>query len=123
MAHPDGELATSRASAKMDVDMGISSYANHSVEKITPAGAEVGPIHHVMQLYSMTDREKEARIIRRAEASGCKDIFLTADSPLLGVRHNEWKRNFQPPNKFNSSRMMTDSAHLIRPRRITKMEI
>lgn len=98
MAHPDGELATSRACAKMGVNMGVSSYANYSVEQITAAGKEIGPIHHVMQLYSMTDRDKEARIIRRAEAAGCKAIFLTADSPVLGVRYNEWRNEaFKPP--------------------------
>lgn len=97
MAHAEGELATSRACAGAGINMGISSYANHSVEEITTAGKEVGPIHHVMQLYSMTDREKEARIVRRAEAAGCKAIFLTADSPVLGVRYNEWRNGFQPP--------------------------
>lgn len=98
MAHPDAELATSRACAKLGVNMGVSSYANHSVEQITAAGREIGPIHHVMQLYTMTDREKEARIVRRAEAAGCKAIFLTADSPVLGVRYNEWRsESFKPP--------------------------
>lgn len=97
MAHPDGELATSRACAKAGVNMGVSSYANYSVEQITTAGREIGPIHHVMQLYTMNDREKEVRIIQRAETAGCKAIFLTADSPVLGVRYNEWRNGFQPP--------------------------
>lgn len=99
MAHPDGELATSRACARMGINMGVSSYANHSVEQIIAAGKAIGPIHHAMQLYSMTDREKEARIVRRAEAAGCKVIFLTADSPVLGVRYNEWRHEeaFKPP--------------------------
>lgn len=96
MAHPDGELATSRACAKAGINMGVSSYANHSVEQITTAGKEIGPIHHVMQLYTMADREKEARIVHRAEAAGCKAIFLTADSPVLGVRYNEWRTGFLP---------------------------
>jgi (S)-2-hydroxy-acid oxidase len=96
MAHPDGELATSRACAKMGVNMGVSSYANYSVEDITEAGRQVGPIHHVMQLYSMVDREKEERIVRRAEASGCKAIFLTADSPILGLRYHEVRNGFKP---------------------------
>ncbi|KAJ5313570.1 uncharacterized protein N7443_000454 [Penicillium atrosanguineum] len=98
MAHPDAELATSKACAKAGVNMGVSSYANHSVEQITTTGKEIGPIYHVMQLYSMTDREKEARIVCRAEASGCKAIFLTADSPVMGVRYNEWRNEgFKPP--------------------------
>ncbi|KAJ5185294.1 Peptidase M13 neprilysin [Penicillium cf. griseofulvum] len=97
MAHPEGELATSRACAKMGVNMGVSSYANHSVEEITVAGKEVGPIHHVMQLYSMKDKAKQERIVRRAEDAGCKAIFLTADSPVLGVRWNEWRNGFKAP--------------------------
>lgn len=98
MAHPEGELATSRACAKMGVNMGVSSFANYPVEAITEAGTQVGPtVHHVMQLYSMKDRAKEERIVRRAEAAGCKSIFLTADSPVLGVRYNEWRNGFKPP--------------------------
>jgi (S)-2-hydroxy-acid oxidase len=97
MAHPEGELATSRACAKMGVNMGVSSYANYSVEDITDAGNKVGPIHYVMQLYAMNDKAKQERIVRRAEAAGCKAIFLTADSPVLGVRWNEWRNGFKPP--------------------------
>ncbi|KAE8343275.1 hypothetical protein BDV24DRAFT_173025 [Aspergillus arachidicola] len=96
MAHPDGELATSRACAKMNVNMGVSSFSNHSVEDVVAAGMAIGPVHHVMQLYSMKDRKTEEGIIRRAEAAGCKAIFLTADSPVLGVRYNEWRNGFQP---------------------------
>ena len=97
MAHPDGELATSRACARVGVNMGVSSFANYSVEEITAAGKSVGSINHVMQLYSMNDRAKELNIIRRAERAGCKAIFLTADSPVLGVRYNEYRNNFLPP--------------------------
>lgn len=82
----------------MGVNMGVSSFANYPVEAITEAGTQVGPtVHHVMQLYSMKDRAKEERIVRRAEAAGCKSIFLTADSPVLGVRYNEWRNGFKPP--------------------------
>lgn len=50
MAHPDGELATSRACAKAGVNMGISSFANYSVKDIREAGLGVGPICHAMQM-------------------------------------------------------------------------
>lgn len=97
MAHPDGELATSRACAKKGIHMGVSSFANHSVEEITQAGNEVGPITHAMQLYTMKDRALQERIIKRAEAAGCVAILLTADSPVLGVRYNEWRDDFRTP--------------------------
>ncbi|KAJ5939291.1 oxidoreductase [Penicillium verhagenii] len=112
MAHPDGELATSRACAKYGINMGVSSYANHSVEQITSAGKEIGPIHHVMQLYSMKDRKKEERVVRRAEAAGCKAIFLTADSPVLGVRYNEWRNGFLPPAGLAYPMMETTSEQI-----------
>ena len=97
MAHPNGELATSRACAKIGVNMGVSSFANYSVEDITAAGKAVGPICHAMQLYSMADRGQEEGIVRRAERAGCKAILLTADSPVLGVRYNEYRNGFLPP--------------------------
>jgi (S)-2-hydroxy-acid oxidase len=97
MAHHDGELGTSRACARRGIHMGVSSYANYSVEDITKAGREVGPMSHVMQLYTMQDRQLQERIIRRAESSGCVAIFLTADSPVLGVRYNEWRDDFRTP--------------------------
>lgn len=97
MAHPDGELATSRACAKQKIPMGVSSYSNHSVEEVTKAGREVGPIAHGMQLYSMQDRSLQEQIIQRAEAAGCVAIFLTADSPVMGVRYNEWRNDFRTP--------------------------
>jgi len=68
------------------------------VEEVTKAGMEVGPITHVMQLYTMKDRAMEEKIIRRAEAAGCVAIFLTADSPVLGVRYNEWRNDFRTPD-------------------------
>lgn len=97
MAHPDGELATSRACAKRGIHMGVSSFSNYSVEDVTKAGLEVGPMAHVMQLYTMKNRVLQERIIKRAEAAGCVAIFLTADSPVLGVRYNEWRNDFRTP--------------------------
>ncbi|KAF4462973.1 (S)-2-hydroxy-acid oxidase [Fusarium albosuccineum] len=95
MAHPDGELATSRACARRGVHMGVSSFSNYSVEDVRSAGLEIGPIQHTMQLYTMQDRSAQLRIIRRAENAGCAAIFLTADSPVLGVRYNELRNDFR----------------------------
>ncbi|KAL4794079.1 hypothetical protein BDV19DRAFT_365501 [Aspergillus venezuelensis] len=97
MAHPDGELATSRACARRGVHMGVSSFANYSVEDITKTSQKVGSIAHVMQMYTMKDRVLQERMIKRAEATGCVAIFLTADSPVLGVRNNEWRDDFRTP--------------------------
>lgn len=80
--------------------MGISSYSNHSIQQVREAGLSVGPINHAMQLYTMRDRDLELRIVQEAERRGCKAIFLTADSPVLGVRFNEWRNDFRTPEGF-----------------------
>ena len=77
--------------------MAISSFSNYSVEAVRSAAAEVGGVDHAMQLYTMRDRGMQERIIQTAEKAGCKAIFLTADSPVLGVRYNEWKNDFRTP--------------------------
>ncbi|KAH7323940.1 S-2-hydroxy-acid oxidase [Rhexocercosporidium sp. MPI-PUGE-AT-0058] len=97
MAHPEGELATARACALKNIHMGVSSFANYTVEDIVHAGMETGPMAYVMQLYTMKDRGLQERIIKRAEKAGCVAIFLTADSPVLGVRYNEWRNDFRTP--------------------------
>lgn len=97
MAHPDGELATSRACARRRVHMSVSSFSNYPVEQVRAAGLEIGPLQHTMQLYTMLDRDAQLRIIRRAEEAGCTAIFLTADSPVLGVRYNELRNDFRTP--------------------------
>jgi (S)-2-hydroxy-acid oxidase len=50
-----------------------------------------------MQLYTMQDRAAQLDIIRRAEEAGCAAILLTADSPVLGVRYNEYRNDFRVP--------------------------
>lgn len=109
MAHPDGELATSRACAKRGVHMGVSSFSNHSVEDVRASGLAEGELQHVMQLYTMQDKAVQLRIIRRAEKAGCKAIFLTADSPVLGVRYNELRNDFRTSEGLGFPMLERDS--------------
>lgn len=101
MAHPAGELATSRACARKGVNMGISSFANFPIADIRSAGLDVNPsINHAIQLYTMRDRKLQEHIIRTAESQGCKALLLTADSPVLGVRYSEVKNDFRVPGEL-----------------------
>ncbi|PVH92290.1 FMN-dependent alpha-hydroxy acid dehydrogenase, partial [Periconia macrospinosa] len=105
IAHASGELATSRACAKRNVHMGVSSFANFSVEEIVDAARSPSStdsekkahIAHTMQLYTLRNRALQTRMIQRAEKAGCTAIFLTADSPVLGVRYNEYRNDFRTP--------------------------
>lgn len=116
MAHEDGELATARAASKWGINMGVSSFASYSVEDIIRAGKGGGSAY-AMQLYPMCDRALQERILRRAEAAGCTAIFLTGDSPVLGVRYNEWRNDFRTPagigfpNMERTSKQIRESTH------------
>lgn len=121
MAHPDGEVATSRACAKRNVHMGISTFSNYSAEDIVSAANQTSDaavttptptISHVMQLYTMKDRALQKRIVQRAEAAGCKAIFLTADSPVLGVRYNEHRNDFRTPEGLNFPIVERSTRHI-----------
>lgn len=98
MAHPDGEVATSRAVRSMGVNQAISSFASYPIDEIVSAGGDGDDApSYAIQMYPMSNRGLQERIIQRAEAAGCKAIFLTGDSPVLGVRYNEWKNDFRTP--------------------------
>ncbi|WYZ41430.1 hypothetical protein EsH8_V_000325 [Colletotrichum jinshuiense] len=105
MAHPDGELGTSRAAAKMNVCMALSSYATESMENVAAEGTG-NP--YVMQLCMLRDRETTLQMLRRAEASGYKAIFLSVDTPLLGRRLNEYRNNFQLPDGVEWPNLLSD---------------
>ena len=99
IAHADGELATARACARRNVPMGVSSFANFQVDEICAAGrAASQTFDAAMQIYTMRDRALMERVVRRAEDAGCRAVFLTGDSPVLGVRYNEWRNDFRVPS-------------------------
>ncbi|CAI5962276.1 unnamed protein product [Closterium sp. NIES-64] len=91
MAHPEGELATARAAAKFDTAMVLSSWATSSVEEV----ASVGPGLRFFQLYVYKDRQVVEQLVRRAERAGFKAIALTVDTPRLGRREADIKKQSQ----------------------------
>ena len=112
MAHPDGEVATARACATKGVPMAVSSFANYSVKDIREAGQSIGQLKNAMQMYTLKDRDLELGIIQEAEKQGCTAIFLTADSPVLGVRYNEWRNDFRTPEGLGFPNLGWDSERI-----------
>ncbi|TDZ39932.1 Oxidase FUB9 [Colletotrichum trifolii] len=98
MAHFDGELATSTACVTRNMHIGVSSSSNQSIEEVRAAGMAAGSTQqHIMQLYTVKDRDAQLHITRRAEEAGCAAVSLTADSPVLGARYNEPRNQFRIP--------------------------
>ncbi|KAI9503101.1 Hydroxyacid oxidase 1 [Coemansia spiralis] len=93
LAHPEGELATSRAAAATGGIMILSTYSTTALEKVIQPG---GP-QYWMQLYVYQQRSVSERLVRRAESAGFKAIVLTIDAPVLGRRLVDARNRFAPP--------------------------
>ena len=65
LAHPDGELATSRAAAAMKTAMALSSYSTTSLEEVKAQGAD-NP--YMIQMCIVKDRSITVQLLRRAES-------------------------------------------------------
>jgi 4-hydroxymandelate oxidase len=102
MAHPDGEVASTRAAGKAGTIMTLSTLANSSIEEV--AAAASGPLW--FQLYVYKDRKITASLVQRAEAAGFSAIVFTVDSPLLGRRERDVKNRFHLPNNLSVKNLM-----------------
>ncbi|CUM56126.1 unnamed protein product [Debaryomyces tyrocola] len=97
LAHPDAERGTSRAAAKKRINMVLSSWSNTSPKVVAEQGRDA-EISYAQQLSAVKDEETNMSIIRNAEETGYKAIFLSVDCPWLGRRLNEMKNTFALPS-------------------------
>ncbi|KAL4750641.1 hypothetical protein BDW72DRAFT_213262 [Aspergillus terricola var. indicus] len=109
LAHPDGELATSRAAAKFGICMGLSSYSNYSLEDVAAQG--IGN-PYVMQMCVLRDRSITLQLLQRAERSGYKALFLSVDVPVLGMRLNEFRNSFVLPEDMEWPNILSNGSDL-----------
>ncbi|MBF9071711.1 alpha-hydroxy-acid oxidizing protein [Streptacidiphilus fuscans] len=78
-----GDLATARAAARLGVPMVASTL---SVDPMEEVAKEFGGTPGLFQLYTPTDRELAASLVRRAEAAGFAGIVVTLDTWVTGWR-------------------------------------
>lgn len=93
MMHPDADLALARAMARLNFPMIISSQASFPMEKIAEANGN-GPRFY--QLYWGKSDAIAESFVKRAEACGCKAIFITLDTTILGWRPRDLNLGFLP---------------------------
>ncbi|MFN0096784.1 MAG: alpha-hydroxy acid oxidase [Dehalococcoidia bacterium] len=74
MAHPDAELAVAKAAAAYGVPMGLGILSSASVEDVVKVNDNVW-----FQLYMIGGREGSQVAIERAQAAGCRALFVTVD--------------------------------------------
>jgi len=93
IAHPDGELAVTRAAAATGVPMILSSAASSSIEEVAEA---MGDAPRWFQLYWANDREICGSFCRRAADSGYRAIVVTLDTMILGWRPRDLRGAYLP---------------------------
>ncbi|KAJ2983200.1 hypothetical protein NQ176_g871 [Zarea fungicola] len=94
LAHPDGEVATSKATANFKVPMGLSNYSTIDLERVISHG-QGNP--YAMQMSLLKNKDAMIKLIRRAETAGFKALLITLDVPYLGRRLNEFRNRFGVP--------------------------
>ncbi|KAK7713651.1 hypothetical protein SLS63_012033 [Diaporthe eres] len=100
LAHPEGEVATSRAAASEGICMGLSSYSTVSLEEVAQQGLG-NP--YFMQVCVLKDRRTTLQLLQRAEA-----IFVSVDVPVLGRRLNEMRNSFTLPEEMQFPNLLSN---------------
>ena len=98
LSHPDGELATARAAARLETVQALSLYTTVALEEVAAVGHR-----RWLQLYWYTDHGMTAEIVARAEAAGYGAVVLTVDTGA-GTWWELWRgRPFQLPPGFTEA--------------------
>ncbi|KAK6364846.1 uncharacterized protein PV06_00586 [Exophiala oligosperma] len=103
LAHPEGEVATSRAAAKANIAMGLSHWATRSMEDVRKASAEVGGTNpYGIQSSGASTRSGMQTLFKKASELGYRAVIMTVDAPTLGRRLAEYRNgiNLPPGMKF-----------------------
>jgi 4-hydroxymandelate oxidase len=95
--HPEGELATARGAAAAGALYTLSTPATTSLEDVAGVAGHPGGSPLWFQLYVQRDRDFTLALVKRAEAHGYRAIVLTADTPVLGARDREQRRQLELP--------------------------
>ena len=93
LVHEEGELATARAAADLDVPFVLSSLSTRSMEEVAEA---LGDTPKWFQYYWSADRDVAASFLDRAEEAGYEAIVLTVDAPTLGWRERLLSKGYYP---------------------------
>lgn len=94
LAHPDGEVATSRGAAAAGCVMVVSTRATVSLENIAATAPEAT---RWFQVYILKDRGWTTELVTRAAAAGYGALVLTVDAPVLGRKRRDERHGFFLP--------------------------
>ncbi|HEY9600594.1 MAG TPA: alpha-hydroxy acid oxidase [Allocoleopsis sp.] len=104
LAHPDGEIATAKAAAKLGSVMVLSTLSTRSIEEVASVQK---PTPQWFQLYVHRDRGLTRALVERAYAAGFQALCLTVDSPLIGRRERDTRNQFTLPPEMELANLST----------------
>jgi 4-hydroxymandelate oxidase len=99
LAHPDGEVATFRATAAAGLPFCLSTISNRSLEDVAAAAPDA---LRWFQLYVLQDRGLAESLVRRAAAAAYRAIVVTVDLPVLGYRERDLHHRFDPDLSYGN---------------------
>jgi len=91
--HSDGDLATARAAASLDVPFLLSSASSKTIEEVAAAAPSAT---RWFQLYPGKDPEVIASFLHRAEQAGYSAVVVTVDTPVIGWRSRDLQHAYLP---------------------------
>jgi isopentenyl-diphosphate delta-isomerase len=91
--HEEGELATARAAADLNVPVCLSSVASAPMEEVSQT---LGETPKWFQLYWSSEPAIMESFVGRAEDAGFDAIVLTVDVPILGWRERDLDGGYLP---------------------------
>jgi 4-hydroxymandelate oxidase len=92
LAHPDGELATARATTARGMTMTLSTSASTDMAEVAAIG---GP--RWFQVYLLADSGARRALIERAVEHGYQALVMTVDLQRLGQREQDIRVGFELP--------------------------
>lgn len=101
MSHPGAELELVRGVVRKGVHAVMSTASSKTLEGIMESheteiakfgGKGENPSRLFFQLYIPTDREKTLVLLRKVKQAGYKGLFITVDTPLLGKRTEDRRK-------------------------------
>lgn len=101
MSHPNGEFELVHGLVRKGVHAVVSTASSKPLEKIMDhyeqeiakvGGKESSPCRLFFQLYVPTDRQKAVMLIRKVRAAGYKGLWITVDTPTLGKRTQDRRK-------------------------------
>ena len=92
LAHPDGEIAITRAAHTHQLVYMCPTLASYSLDEMC-AARQPGQTQWY-QLYVNPNRKLTEDVVRKAERLGCTALCITVDAPQLGRREKDMRNKF-----------------------------